>query len=837
MTDITAPTQVSPSENGQWTLSSGQILQPDQGNVVLCEGARFSVTNRGIENFVASRHHLLSEYHASAEYLNLLRQQAEDNAPVGMISSLLSSIGRTVNRTLGRNPPPRRTEIFRHAPPQLDLSGNLTPNATPPRTPVTPPSSSTPELQNPPPTSIPPPPPLRQQPPFALQLQLQQRRLRPLPANTESQAPPALLHTQNPGQNQPHQTQQQPAPADRPVPIPPPQVSNNSTNVQIAPLALTEANPTVGSAPVDPVPNADVGSVGNPNAPTRRFLTAEDIIQFKLTCVKVIRYYITEFFLHGNVRFIIGSTSVKGFVDLLNNLLMAYYMDLALKCDTDAFPWTPLTEEDAKNHFEEFTGKKAEYPAEAPVQANVQAQVSTPNTQQGPSAQQHNNAGQSYPVGVPNAGLFNQNGIADNGTHGATHNYNGPPPQYPARFNTSIPPPNVDYGRTASLPPLGRGRGDFRQGAERDRFDDRYGEYDRRGFGNTTPGQVNANDYFNNLTVSQKNLVTEQMLEKITPFDGTQPQKAHAYIETVEEVSHKCSLEPIVVAEMKLRGKADEVMKRKKQNYPNGIDWQSWKNEFLTELSDTPHLVDARAKYERIVQGEKESVKAYISRCTVLLARINGTGNLKEMSTVDHLAMIKGLRNHRFKKAVISKNLDACKNMQELIKKIDEVEQQFARRSRYEVDQPVSDEESRPASHDESTEADPNVDEVGYRRKYRPNQFNKGQRFDRSKRWDNSRKNYSKGQGKPKSDYSNLVCGFCGKKGHKIMQCRKMKAWKLIADAPKDKRIEELEKLDKAKGSVNEVDEQAQASQSDDDNADVDNWNQDYSSSEPEMSE
>ena len=209
------------------------------------------------------------------------------------------------------------------------------------------------------------------------------------------------------------------------------------------------------------------------------------------------------------------------------------------------------------------------------------------------------------------------------------------------------------------------------------------------------------------------------------------------------------------------------------------MTWQQWKEEFLKQLSDTPHLVDAQAKYERIVQKEGEKIQAYISKAGVLLMRIAGTGNLANIDIKYHSALVKGLRNRTFRNKVAGKQLDKCRNMQEIVKIIHEVDEQERRKQRYED---VSEEEEGEQSLEEN-EAE--IDEVRLKGRYK-GQRNYGKGTYKKDFYKKNNQRYQKGN---KFD---LTCWFCEGKGHTFSDCFKAKYWKKFNKMTFDEKIEEL---------------------------------------------
>ena len=525
--------------------------------------------------------------------------------------------------------------------------------------------------------------------------------------------------------------------------------------------------------------------------------------------------YILQIFdsLTTPLPYVIDSDYVNRSVNMINEILEEEFKTLTESYDTSETNFEPYPESRIRQMYEEVTFRKAvEKPQEDPP-ANTEDPPTEETASEDPPAPSSTSSEQTQteptevlpaPTRVPPA---------------------TPATQLPI-YPHSVYPPNpqdVPPHRSVQHPP-GGGRGRPLYPGRTNQYN-RVGEYDCRGLPYETRPPPQG-EFLNTFMESQRKVVMEALLEKIDPFDGSDPSKAFPFIDCVEEVASKCDLDHILTAEMKLRGKADEIMKRKRQNFPNGLTWTNWKNEFLQELSDTPHEVDAKLKIEKVKQGDNETVKSYVSRCVLLLSRLHKTGNLTNMPTENHLYLIKGLKNQRFKRAVANKNLDSCRNMQEIISKIDEVEQQWTRRSRYEDS---SDEEPRSGDQDDPSE---NVDEVRFGKSYKGKYSKYKGKYDKYS--DKRYKKYngkSSGQGYGKgSDYTNLICGFCEKKGHKIMQCKRMMEWKKFSKMPKGLRTAEIEKLN----SVDEVGDQPQEQQ-EENNPDVTLsklWNQESSSSE-----
>ena len=303
-------------------------------------------------------------------------------------------------------------------------------------------------------------------------------------------------------------------------------------------------------------------------------------------------------------------------------------------------------------------------------------------------------------------------------------------------------------------------------------------------------------------------------MRKIQPFTGASPNLAYSFIDSVEDACTLAGFDQLQTAELNLRGKADEVMRCKKQDYPGGISWSKWKEEFLKELSDTPHLVDAQARYEKISQKPNESIQSYISRCVVLLNRIECTGDLTKISIKHHTAMVKGIRNKRFKDKVGGKELERCKNMLEIINVIKKVEEQGKRIARYNSDVSGNEGDDDLEETNDTTEE---INEVRLNKRYNKNSFRpyKGKDFKNKdykgkdfrgndyKRNTYGKSNYTR---KYNSNKTDVTCWFCERPGHTYTDCYRAKYWKKFNKMPYDDKMTELAKRNERRG-INEVSE------------------------------
>ena len=235
-----------------------------------------------------------------------------------------------------------------------------------------------------------------------------------------------------------------------------------------------------------------------------------------------------------------------------------------------------------------------------------------------------NTIGLSPQKGKNQVGLFPSNSSPKNHNKSSEHLRNFNMDQSVEEINEqgSHQPPDrhdVNQRHRSRLPETSSPR-------ERHRYDvtDRRYRYD---------GYLNRSDgsYSDQLTPSQQ-MEAKLILDKIMYFNGSNNKEALNYLVQCEEAAQKVKALEMMVAQSKLSGRVNVVMREESRQYEGTVTWEVFQSMLIEHFYHIPSKKRAAKLLNKLQQDLHKSIGEYVERGSEIIQVHSGKTNLRDIS-------------------------------------------------------------------------------------------------------------------------------------------------------------------------------------------------------------